>query len=58
MPLNDLDMHKNVANELRDVISNFVNAGRNEISNPAFSQLTRTMEKLTATIKWIESEND
>jgi len=58
MPLNDINMHKNVAGELREVISNFVISGRNDASNPAFTQLTRTMEKLTVIIKFIESENE
>lgn len=58
MPLNNLKMHKNVANELRGVIASFVKAGRNDSSNPAFAQLTRTMERLTSTIEWIEAESE
>ena len=54
LPLYDLEVHKQVANELRDVISSFLEAGRNDHSNPAYSQLTHTMNKITETIAGIE----
>ena len=55
LPLNDLETHKKVADALRNVISSFIEAGRNDVSNPAFAQLTNTMEKLTVTISAIEN---
>lgn len=54
LPLNDLSVHKGVADDLREVISSFVISGRNDENNPAFAQLKRTMNQLTETISAIE----
>ena len=50
MPLHDQKTHENVARDLREVILQFETSGRAVQSNPAFTQLTRTMTNVSAII--------
>ena len=50
LPINHLDTHEAVADELRDVVINFEQFGLGDQSNPAFAQLTNTLAQLSKTI--------
>ena len=42
LPLQNIETHKNVAEDLRELIIKFERSGRNDQSNPAYTQLTHT----------------
>lgn len=56
LPLSDMKTHENVAEELRQVIVQFKNAGGHDNSNPAFAQLTLTMTRLSETIHALQKD--
>ena len=54
LPLQNIETHKNVAEDLRELIIKFERSGRNDQSNPAYTQLTHTMTKLSSIIESLE----
>lgn len=58
MPLNDLDIHRQVLADFRSVVSFFSEASRGEESSPAYVQLKRTISNVQSIIAEIEGRAD
>lgn len=58
LPLQNIETHKNVAEDLQEVIVQFERSGRNDQSNPAYTQLTHTMTKISSIIESLEPLNE
>lgn len=56
MPLNNLQVHQSVLEELRNVVKLFSESGRGDDSSPAYMQLKRTLASIQAVMKEIEGE--
>ena len=54
LPLQSIETHQNVAEDLRELIVQFERSGRNDQSNPAYTQLAHTMTKISAIIEALE----
>lgn len=57
LPINDVRIHRSVANELSMTVEQFASAGRSDASNPAHTQLSKTMESILGIIDSIENSN-
>ncbi len=58
MPLNDLDIHRQVLADFRSVVSFFSEASRGEENSPAYVQLKRTISNVQSIIAEIEGRAD
>lgn len=55
LPLNNQSVHLQIRSELQSVVESFVEAGRNDDSNPAFMQLKHTLEMINSIVESLES---
>lgn len=58
LPLHNIETHKNVAEDLGELIVQFEKSGRHDQSNPAYTQLSHTMTKIMSIIESLEPSND
>lgn len=56
MPLNDIEIHKKVRDDFREVVKFFYDASRGESTSPAFLQLRRTIAEVSAVIDELEAQ--
>lgn len=56
--LRDLDVHRAARDSVRDIIQEFIAAGRTDRASPAFMQLRRVIETIEAVIEDIEGETE
>lgn len=58
MPVQDLQMHKQVLHEFRSVVIQFKDVGLGDMTSPAYLQLQRTISEVQTVIQELEVHND
>ncbi len=58
MPINNVEIHKQVLMDIRQVVSLFIKSGREDNNSPAFLQLKHTINNIQSIISELEGTSD
>lgn len=58
LPVNEVEIHKKVLGDFREVVKFFYEASRGESTSPAYLQLQRTIAEVAAVIDELENSNE